>query len=228
MKDKGNIGARVNSGPSPNPRNPRKAKRKAPDVPNLTADNRVVTTAVVEDSDGRWALAGRVVDTVDLLHRRGMIDDRQRMAGSSYRDAVDAVNGGMGSALDMTRVCRSAGAGGPVPAALWGAGMLAAARGVLGVSQGLVVASVLAEGRTIEETARRRMGPKTSRRDIEFTGLMFRDALTVLADLWHPLVRGKLSSWATPDARPSQMLGGAVEPGTVVHATLTKIFVHKP
>jgi hypothetical protein len=224
MKDKGKTAARVNAGPSHDHRNARKGKRKDVDAPV----QRVTDGVVVEDADGRWVLATRVVDTVDLLHRRGMIDDRQRMAGSTYRDAVDAVQGGMASALDMSRVRRSGGAGGPVPTALWGADMLAEARKVLGVSQGLVVASVLAEGRTVEETARRRMGAKASRRDIEFIGRMFRDALTALADAWHPVVRARMTAVLADDARPSGTQGGAIEPGTVVHATLTRIFEHKP
>lgn len=224
MKDKGKMVARVNAGPSNDPRNPRKGKRKDPDAPVQAAGRRVMDGVVVEDTDGRWVLASRVVDTVDLLHRRGMIDDRQRMAGSTYRDAVDAVQGGMASALDMSRVRRSGSPGGPVPTALWGADMLAEARRVLGVSQGLVVASVLAEGRTIDETARRRMGAKASRRDIEFIGRMFRDALTALADAWHPVARGRMTAVLAPDARPTGTQGGAIEPGTVVHATATKIF----
>lgn len=224
MKDKGKMAARVNSSPSRDPRKPRKARRKEADAPNLTAENRVMTAIVVEDSDGRWALAGRVVDTVDLLHRRRMIDDRQRMAGATYQSAVEAVGGSMGSALDMTRIRRAASSGTPLPGALWGARVLTQAASVLGTYLGRIVASVLVEGRSIEQTAHWMAGGKASQRDVEFIGRTFREALTSLADVWHPVVRGRMTSDAAEDARPSGTAGGAIEGDTVAHATSEKIF----
>jgi hypothetical protein len=142
----------------------------------------------VVDAGGAIGAAERVVDTVELMFRRGQVDARQRSAAAIYLDAVERVGGVMPSCLDTSRVGGGgAAAASPTERQLLAAAHLAQAAQLLGRLDARILASVVAEGRTIAETAARLFGRgagKPRRVMVEHVGQRLRLALDVLAGEW--------------------------------------------
>lgn len=159
-----------------------KAKR-----PRTAADAVQTEERVVETAAGR-ALVRCVVDTVDLLHRQGRIDDVDRRAGDRYRRAFDAAMA-LPSILDPERV--AGGGGGRGVASAEAAGRLAEAHRALGV-HGPVVTMVVGHGHSVEDLARRYAGEGVapSRGDRVRASHAVRTGLRILARLWWPAEAG--------------------------------------
>lgn len=140
------------------------------------------------DVNGVIGAAERVVDTVELMFRRGQLDARQRSAAAMYLEAVEHVGGTMPSCLDTSRVgAGTAGPAWPSEQQVQAAATLAEAAQLLGRLDVRILASVIAEGRTIAETAARLFGRgagKPKRAMVEHVGQRLRLALDVLAGEW--------------------------------------------
>lgn len=143
----------------------------------------------VLDSHGVFSAPRRIVDTVDLMYRRGQIDNRQRAAAAIYLEAAERIGSGMGSSLDDERVRASGspGRGSPTDAEMMAARRLAEAARLLGKIDGAIVATVVGQGLEVRETAARLFGRGTgssTRRMADHVGLRLRLALDMLADQW--------------------------------------------
>lgn len=232
------------AGPSQDPRNPRKAQsgtsKPAKGKKAQTARARQVRESAQTDVDGAKAWTERVVDTVELLYRRKQIDADQRQAAHIYLDAFEACQGGIPCPL-AERV-RGGGIPSPTEAQMLAARRLAEALAVLGRLDDRLVAAVVCEGRSIEETAGRLLGVTASgrpiRADAEHVGKRLRLALTALAEAWgisgsgrrrgQPSLRGSApapaASSAASTVTPPATGKRQVERGRVVHATATRVY----
>lgn len=141
----------------------------------------------------------RVIDTLELLARRGAIDARQYRAGLRYRDAWDR-SLTVPATMDLERVSGGGGGAGVAAAAFQAAHDLAAAQSALAaldrrraadaalaVAHGAVLASVVARGHTLTDVAVRLAGGAPKRRHREIASRALGDSLAALADLWEPV-----------------------------------------
>jgi hypothetical protein len=148
----------------------------------------------------------RVVDTVDAMHKRRQIDGRQKQAADTYRDAFETLGGRVGGAMDFDKVRAGTPGAPPAPPALLAAETLRQARAVLGELDGRIVELVAGVGHSIEHVAALVLGKaKLSDRDTEHVGRRLREALSMLADRWHPVskaskIRGHIEDGAKPVA----------------------------
>jgi hypothetical protein len=158
----------------------------------------------------------RVIDTIDAMFARRQIDGQQKRAADTYRDAFDVVVGaGLGGAMDFDRV-RGGGSPGapPGPAAMVAAQTLDDAKKTLGTMDSAIVELVVGRGYSIEQAAARVLSSTATKkslsvRDTEFVGKRMRDALSALAEHWHPVSRKThIRSFMEEGAKP---VGG--EPG---------------
>jgi hypothetical protein len=189
--------------------------------------------------EGRQVLGGRVVDSIDLMHRAGQIDSRQRLAACRYRDAWDAVGGGIPSQLDASR-----GGGGGAMGCVPGQTQLLAAETVreagrlLGNVDSRLVTWTCCEGLTVSEAAARLLAPggKATARQVSETGGRLRLALRQLADLWLPQGESRIVARRFVEGldegveRPEGAAPGGVyevEKTRVVHASARNIYENK-
>lgn len=81
----------------------------------------------------------------------------------------------------------------PTELCLLAAEALKEAKKLLGSQSIIIIESIVCDGRGIEECARKIYGisddDKITARDVNYVGRRLREALTELADLWHPQTR---------------------------------------
>jgi hypothetical protein len=135
-----------------------------------------------------------VIDTLESMFRRKQIGPHQRRAADKYRDAFDEPISAGGS-MDFDKVRADTPGAQPAPTALLAAETIASARKVLGSVDGDIVELIVGRGYTIEQAAARvfskAVRKKLSECDVDYVGKRLRDALTTLADEWHPVSKGK-------------------------------------
>lgn len=173
----------------------------------------------------------RVVDTVDVMFRRRQLDAQQKRAADTYRDAFDALTASMGGSMDFDRVRGGSSPGAPpAPTALLAADTVAQAHKILGAMDSAIIEMIVGRGYSIEQcAARTTAGVKKapSDRDTEYVGKRLRDALTTLADEWHPVGgrRSPMRSFIEDGAKPvsSAPSGTRVMDVRVAHASETKV-----
>lgn len=240
MKDNKKKAARVNQKPSQDPRNPRKGRKKGGKAGKIgsskaarTARSRQVREAALTEVGGERAWTDRVVDTIELLYRRGQIDADQRQAAGLYLEAWELIQGGVACALDVERV-RGSGIASPTESQLLASRRLAEAGRLLGRLDEQLVALVVCEGHSIQEAAGLLLGVaeggRPSRADAEHIGARLRLALLVLAEAWifgraqsRAPLRGTRAAGAE-GVTPGETGRRQVERGRVVHATGRKIY----
>lgn len=223
-----------------------KGKRKVGSGGTVTARKRArrkPKPLVATGGEGRVVQGGRVVDVIDLMHRAGQIDSRQRMAAWRYRDAWEAASGGVPSQLDLSRAQYGGSAGmvGPAQMQLQAAQTVREAMRLLGAVDYRVVTAVCCEGQTIAGAAEQLLGGRATAGQVREMGGRLRLALSALADVWYPQGRSRIVSrvfakeileidipfsdqW---DISQKQPFGGGVyevEKGRVVHATSCRIY----
>jgi hypothetical protein len=188
----------------------RKRPGKKPKTPQV-GPRRKIETALVEGGYGYGTdQVSRVVDSLSLMRRAGQISERQYAAAAIYRNAHEAVEGGINSILDDSRI------GGtppnqrtPAMARLLAAETLREARHDLGKIDGQVVHLVIGEGKTIREAAALMYpGTRTYR---EIVGHRLRHSLDLLADRWVGRRKHRVVSAGTPDMRPVDFAASDIE-----------------
>lgn len=240
MEIKEKEAARVDEGPSQNPRNPRGSKKMAAKKARRRK-RKALTTATsgaatggrqtehtaMQTGDGLHEVE-RVVDTVDLMYRAGQMDGRRYDAAQTYRKSAELLFSGYRCALDMT-VTGGGGMASPTAAQVDAAAKLHQASLLLGMIDGIIVALIAGEGLTVVEAAARFHGTDTpTREQTETVGRRFRDALEVLADLWSPMpkqgqLRGDRRFSKDEMSRQADRLGEVVR-GTWAHVTRSQVY----
>lgn len=139
----------------------------------------------------------RVVDPIDNLLAKDLIDRQQFDAAQTYRHAFDMLTGSMGGVMDPEKV-RGAGTPGspPGPSTLIAADRMNEAAKILGMIDGTVVKLVAGEGRSIEEAAAILCGVvqgtgEPTARDKDRIGARLKDSLSLLGKAWHPTALGR-------------------------------------
>lgn len=136
----------------------------------------------------------RVIPPVRRLHGKNKLDQRQHMAAETYRDAFERVRAPLGGSMDFNGRMQTRYAGrSPTELCLLAAEALKEAKKLLGSQSIIIIESIVCDGRGIEECARKIYGisddDKITARDVNYVGRRLREALTELADLWHPQTR---------------------------------------
>lgn len=215
-------------------------KRKVEEMPRTAADARkTVRTTVASPYNHGIDRPERVMDTVDVMHKRRQITAEQKRAAEIYRDAFDECTASMGGVMDFDKVRGAGTPGAPLgPRSMEAAETLRQAREQLGQFSRDVVEFVVGRGYSIEETAKR-VSPtgkdifffkKTvSDREVEAMGKRFRDALTELANLWFPKNQSsKIRSHIADGAKPGAGLAGSWgSPGVDSHGAPMGKPVHR-
>jgi hypothetical protein len=136
----------------------------------------------------------RTVPSIRRLRGKNKLDQRQHMAAETYREAYEAVRRSLGNTMDFS------GIGGAFIATTSAqekvaiaAQSLKEARNLVGSQSIIIIESIVCDGHGIEECARKLYGlseeDKMAARDVNYVGRRLREALTELADLWHPQTR---------------------------------------
>lgn len=239
MEIKEKEGARVDEGPSQNPRNPRgsakmaaKRARRRKRKPEMTtvsagvaAGGRETERTAMQTGDGLHEVE-RVVSSLDHMYRAGQIDPREYQAGCTYRTSAELLFSGYRCALDQ----EARGGGGmasPTMAQVEAAGRIVEASRLLGMLDGCVVALVAGEGLTIREAADRMLrGAKASEVEAKAVGGRLRQALRVLADAWYPEMAGtgSMSAMRRFDPKALDQRLGEVVRGGWAHATRSDVY----
>lgn len=186
------------------------------------ADRRELAPALVQDAYGNGAVerVTVVADTVLLLARRGELEPRQVAAAHRYRTAVERVSATGRSALFVDRV--DGGTHLAIPASKAAAAAdIRHAREVLG-KFAWIVDAVVVEGLTLDAVASRLPGG-VSRGTKSTASVLFRMALSHLADAWLP-VRAAIVSSHAEGYRPEGVTGEAVEAGRSAHCTARAVY----
>ncbi|WP_416193721.1 hypothetical protein [Nitrobacter sp. TKz-YC01] len=136
----------------------------------------------------------RTLPSVRRLRGKNKLDQRQHMAAETYRDAFERVRAPLGGSMDFNgRVQTRYADRSPTEACLLAAETLKEAKNLLGSQSIIIIESIVCDGRGIEECARKIYGisddDKITARDVNYVGRRLREALTELADLWHPQTR---------------------------------------
>jgi hypothetical protein len=136
----------------------------------------------------------RTMPSVRRLHGRNKLDQRQHMAAETYREAFEKVRAPLGGSMDFGGMIQTGYADrSPTAACLFAAERLKEAKILLGSQSIIIIESIVCDGRGIEECARKIYGvvegDRIAARDVNYVGRRLREALTELADLWHPPTR---------------------------------------
>lgn len=136
----------------------------------------------------------RTLPSVRRLRGKNKLDQRQHMAAETYRDAFERVLAPLGGSMDFNERIQTRYADrSPTEACLLAAETLKEAKNLLGSQSIIIIESIVCDGRGIEECARKIYGvrddDKITARDVNYVGRRLREALTELADLWHPQTR---------------------------------------
>lgn len=183
------------------------AKKRKVEQPRTAAGSRkIVRTTVASPYNHGIDRPERVMDTIEVMFRRRMIDGRQKEAADKYRGAFDALTQSMGGSMDMEKA-RGGGTPGapPCPASLVAADIIDEAAKELGPADHTIVEMVCGSGYSVEETAAATLDKAgLSERDHEYTGRRLRDALTRLANMWSPTSKGsRIRGHIADGAKPS-------------------------
>ncbi len=135
----------------------------------------------------------RVLSSVHLLKGRNKLDVRQSMAAETYRDAFETVHRGLGNMMDFSSVGGSQIGVRHQESVALAAERLKRARNLVGASGIAIIEHIVCRGHSQEDCARLLFGgdetQKPSDRDVNYAGRRLRDALSELADEWHPRAR---------------------------------------
>lgn len=136
----------------------------------------------------------RVIPAANRLHGKNKLDGRQLLAADNYRDAYEAMRRSLGNTMDFSGIGGVSNATTPAQEKVAiAAQSLKEARNLVGSQSIVIVESIVCDGRGIEECARNlygvQDGEKIAARDVNYVGRRLREALTELADLWHPQTR---------------------------------------
>jgi hypothetical protein len=135
----------------------------------------------------------RVVAAIHMLRGRNKLDVRQSMAAETYRDAFETVHRSLGNAMDFSGVGGSHVGVRHQEAVALAAERLKIARNLVGSSGIAIIEHIICRGHSQEDCARLVFGgdetQKPSDRDVNYAGRRLRDALSELADEWHPRAR---------------------------------------
>jgi hypothetical protein len=154
----------------------------------------------------------RTVPSVNRLKGKNKLDARQAHAAEEYRDAYETIRTSLGGAMDFDRVRGGGGSVAPAEAALIAGEKLRKVKAIVGQRAILIVEHIVCQGRTVEECARIMYGyvdgQATSSRDVNYVGRALREALSEMANAWHPIqkrqpIRGMSAS------RLDQVVGAA-------------------
>ncbi len=133
----------------------------------------------------------RTVPSVNRLKGKNKLDARQANAADEYRDAYEAIRLSLGGAMDFDRVRGGGGPVAPAEAALIAGEKLRKVKAVVGQRAILIVEHIVCHGRTVEECARimygYQDGQATGSRDVNYVGRALREALSEIANAWHPI-----------------------------------------
>lgn len=205
---------------------------KAPPTrPRLAADRMQTITTLVDSPYGAEHGADRVrrvVSTIETMHRRRQLDERQKMAADRYRWAYETCPSEIRCALNQDGLGGGGGSASRSPAEnqMLAAAWLKDALRLLGIHDGKVVERVCGRGDTLQEIAEAMSpGKRPSKRQVELIGFRLRDGLTALADLWWP-ERHRMRSMMGEGARPSGASSGPIDREAIraAHATRTRVF----
>lgn len=199
------------------------AKRRAlvgADPLNLTGHTKgpAQKRQIAADPVERIGNLTRTVPAASRLRGKNKLDARQSLAADEYRDAYETVRTSLGGVMDFDRA-RGGSASPPSPAeaALIAGQKLRAVKALVGQRAIIIIEHIVCEGRGIEECARivygYRDGQSVASRDVNYIGRALREALTEIANAWHPVIdlgRGKPVGWSA--SRLEQVVGAA---GTV-------------
>jgi hypothetical protein len=135
----------------------------------------------------------RALSSVHMLRGRNKLDVRQSMAAETYRDAFETVHRSLGGGMDFSGIGGSQIGVRHQQAVAIAAERLKEARDLVGSTGIVVIEHIICHGHSQEDCARLVFGgderEKPGARDVNYAGRRLREALTELADLWHPTTR---------------------------------------
>ena len=158
------------------------------------AARKILTNTVTSPYSNGIHRPSPMIDSLESMFRRKQIGPHQKRAADNYRDAFDGLTS-TGRSMDFDKVRAGTPGAQPAPTAPLAAETIAGASKLLGRVDGDIVELIVGRGYTIEQAAARvfskAVKKKLSECDVDCVGKRLRDALTMLADEWHPVSEGK-------------------------------------
>jgi hypothetical protein len=210
---------------------PNKAKHAA--QPTARAPTVMVTVSSPTVPGARESVQ-RAVTTIDYLHQRRHISDREHLAATKFKNAHDVVFGTIGGAMDPDRARGSGSPGSPPPPSwLLACDVLHEAKVQLYSLDYSIVEQIAGHGHSLRDVAAQIYGVgvdgRPSRNDFDRISDRLKAALSELASMWFGVAEAGAtqpvrSVWRGTGAKPAGSDATSVPQGTAAHATGKRVF----